>query len=134
IQRRIAGGLEWFIRHIYQPVLDVCLRWRYVTFAGFVAVFVVTVGVVGGNWIKFKFFPDVEGDILSSKVELAQGVPFSETEKVIARIEAAAIELGRRYRDDAGGPVVKHVLASSGSQPFQTGFNPNGPPTATHLG
>jgi multidrug efflux pump subunit AcrB len=134
LQRKIADGLEWFIRHLYQPALDVCLRWRYVTAAAFVGLFILTAGVVRGNWIKFKFFPDVEGDVLSSKVELAQGVPFSETEKVVARIEAAARELGDKFTDDEGRGVVVHILASAGSQPFQTGFNPTGPPTATHLG
>ena len=134
LQRRIADGLEWFVERFYQPALNFCLRWRYVTAATFIALFVVTAGVVGGNWIKFKFFPEVEGDILSSKVELAQGVPFTETEKVVARIEAAAREMGSRYKDSEGNSVVKHILASSGTQPFQTGFNPNGPPRATHLG
>jgi multidrug efflux pump subunit AcrB len=134
LQRKIANGLEWFIRHIYQPALEKCLRSRYVTSAAFLSLLILTAGVVGGNWIKFKFFPEVEGDILSSKVELAQGVPFSETQRVVERIEAAARELGARYRDDAGGGVVKHILASAGSQPFQSGFNPGGPPAATHLG
>ncbi len=134
LQRYVADGLEWFVRHIYQPALGFSLRWHYATVAVFIALFVLTVGVVGGNWIKFKFFPEVEGDILSSKIELAQGVPFAETEKVVERIEAAARKLGEVYRDREGRPVVKHVLASSGSQPFQTGFSPGGPPMATHLG
>ena len=134
LQRKIANGLEWFIRRLYQPALNFCLRWRYVTAAVFISLLMVTVGVVMGNWIKFKFFPEVEGDILSSKVELAQGVPFSETERVVGRIEAAARELGSRFQDNSGNSVVVHILASSGTQPFQTGFNPNGPPRATHLG
>jgi len=134
IQRRIADGLEAFVRNIYQPTLRKVLYWRYVMAATFLAVLVISVGVVWGGWIQFKFFPDVEGDILSAKVELTQGVPFEETERVVERLEAAAYELGKRFQDDDGNTIIRHVLSSSGSQPFLTGFNPAGPPQATHLG
>lgn len=134
LQRKIADGLETFVHKVYQPTLMVLLRWRYVTAAGFIAMLVITLGVVAGGWIQFKFMPDVEGDILSAKVELAQGVPFEETERVVKLIEEAANELGERYRDEDGKPIIIHMLSSSGSQPFLTSFAPSGPPRGTHLG
>jgi multidrug efflux pump subunit AcrB len=134
LQRKIADGLEKFVHKVYQPTLRVLLRWRYVTAAGFIALLVITLGVVAGGWIQFKFMPDVEGDILSAKVELAQGVPFEETERVVKRIEEAANELGERHREADGKPIILHMLSSSGSQPFLTSFAPSGPPRGTHLG
>ncbi len=134
LQRHVADGLERFVHKFYQPALNFSLRWRYVTMAIFLAVLVVSVGVVAGGWIQFKFFPEVEGDILSAKVELAQGVPFAETERVMRRIESAAVEMGSRYTDDEGRTIIRHILTSAGSQPFLTGFAPEGPPRATHLG
>jgi len=135
LQRRIADGLERFVENVYQPALGRCLRWKYVTVMGFIAVFVLTLAPVKLGHIKFKFMPDVEGDILSAKVELAQGVPFEETEKVVREIEAAAIELAEIYRSKGGGNILRHVLSSAGTQPFQTGIGGIiGPPRATHLG
>jgi multidrug efflux pump subunit AcrB len=134
-QRRIADGLETFVEKFYQPGLRVCLRWRYVTVFAFVSVLVLTLAVVVTGFIQFKFMPDVEGDILSAKVELVQGVPFEETEKVIQRIEAAAVALSVKYQTDDGGDILRHVLSSAGTQPFQTGIGGMiGPPTATHIG
>jgi multidrug efflux pump subunit AcrB len=133
-QRRIADGLEVFVDRIYVPALEFTLRWRYVTAAAFTAVLVVTLALVASGWIPFRFMPKVEGDIVIARVELAQGVPFEETERVVRRIEAAALVLNDRYRSLDGRPVIRHVLASAGTQPFITGFNPLGPPTATHLG
>jgi len=134
-QRRIADGLETFVEKVYQPGLRVCLRWRYVTVFAFVSVLVLTLAVVVTGFIQFKFMPDVEGDILSAKVELVQGVPFEETEKVIQRIEAAAVALSEKYQTDDGGDILRHVLSSAGTQPFQTGIGGMiGPPTATHIG
>ncbi len=133
-QRKVADGLERFVERIYQPTLRIALRGRYVTATLFLALLVFSVALVGTGWIQFKFFPDVEGDILSAKVELAQGVPFEETEKVVRRLEAAALELDERYRDNDGGRIIRHILSSAGIQPFLTSFAPDGPPRATHLG
>ncbi len=134
MQRRIAGSLEVFVEKIYQPALGFCLKWRYVTAAAFIAVLVLTLAVVATGHIRFKFFPEVEGDILSAKVELAQGVPFEETEKVVQRIEAAALELSKKFQTKNGNDIVKHVLSNAGTQPFQNGIGPGGPPRATHIG
>ena len=134
LQHQVASGLMTFVKKVYQPALNFGLRWRYPMITLFLAVFAVSIAAVTTGRIKFQFFPEVEGDILSAKLELAQGVPFSETEKEVARIEAAAFELGQRYQGYKGQPVVRHVLASSGTQPFITGFQPDGPPKATHLG
>ena len=134
LQRRVASGLETFIRKIYQPALEFLLRWRYVTLAGFLAILVVTLGVVASGWMPFRFFPDVEGDILSAKIELAQGVPFEETARVVERVEAAALSLTSRFTARDGSPILRHVLSSAGSQPFLTSFAPDGPPRGTHLG
>lgn len=134
LQHQIASGLLLFVRKAYQPALNFGLRWRYPMIALFFAVFAVSLAVVGTGRIKFQFFPEVEGDVLSAKLELAQGVPFAETENVVKQIEAAAYQLGEQFQGYNGQPVVRHVLASSGTQPFITGFQPGGPPKATHIG
>lgn len=134
IQHQISSGLLLFVKKVYQPVLSFGLRWRYPMIAFFFAIFAVSLAVVGTGRIKFQFFPEVEGDVLSAKVVLAQGVPFTETEKVVTRIEEAAKQLGVQYQGYQGEPVVRHVLASSGTQPFITGFQPGGAPKATHIG
>jgi len=124
----------WFVGSAYKPALNAALRWRLVTIGGFIAVLVTALGFVAGGHIQFKFFPEVEGDILTAKFELTQGVPFEQTERIARALEEAAITVGQRMKNREGEPVLKHVLASAGVQPFQTGFNPNGPPKATHVG
>jgi multidrug efflux pump subunit AcrB len=134
VQQRIADSLETFIRRVYQPFLEACLRWRYVTSAIFIGILIFSMSIVISGWLPFKFFPEVEGDILSAKVELAQGVPFEETERAVRKLEAAALELGKKYRDNDGKTIIRHLLASAGTQPFLNGFSPGGPPKATHIG
>ena len=134
LQRRVADALERFVRNTYMPKLDVLLRWRYVTTAGFIALLIVTIGYVAGGRMPFKFFPDVEGDVVTAKFELSMGVPFEDTGRVVAQIEAAAVAAAKHFEKQEGGPVLRHYLASAGVQPFLTSLAPDGPPRATHVG
>jgi len=134
LQRRIADGLQRFVQTVYKPALDFLLRWRYVTTAGFIAILIVAVGYVAGGRMPFKFFPDVEGDVVTAKFELSLGVPFSETRDMARRIEAAAVAAARQFEQQEGKPVLRHYLTSAGSQPFMMGFSPEGQPAGTHFG
>lgn len=133
-QRRIADGLEWFVIHMYKPALSFCLGWRYVTVAVFCAILLGLLGYVAGGHVKFKFFPEVEGDVLTAKFELTQGVPFFESERVAGILADAARRMADKLEREGNGQVLKHLLASAGTQPFQTGFAAGGYPKATHIG
>jgi multidrug efflux pump subunit AcrB len=126
--------LEKFIEKIYTPILRVCLRFRYIVWAAFGAMAFLSVQFVKTGWIPFEFFPKVEGEILSAKLEMPLGAPFEETQEAVRRIEEAALTLGREIKDRNGNSVVTNLLATAGMQPFQGGFSPSGPPTGTHLG
>lgn len=134
MQRRVADGLETFIKRVYQPALAVGLRWRYVVAALFIAGIMSVGGAIAGGWIKTQFFPEVEGDILVAKLEMPLGVPFEKTAAAVQQIEEAAEKLGIEFRDFEGESVLLHMLASSGTQPFQFGFEPGGGRAATHIG
>ncbi len=132
LQRKIAHGLERFIEVAYRPLLRRALSHRYSVLAIFVALFFTTIGVIGGGHIKSQFFPEVEAEIISAKLSMVNGVSFQQTSDAVAKIEAAAEKLKQKYADK-GAPIVKHMLASVGTQPFKTGFTPV-TPTGTHLG
>lgn len=133
-QRWFSDRLESFVTNLYQPSLKKMLRWRYLAAAVFVSVLFLTGGLVAFGWIKSQFMPEVEGDVLSAKLEMAQGVPFEQTQQVIARLEKAAREMNAAYEAKQGHAVVKHVLASAGTQPFLMDMVSLGTPQASHLG
>ena len=134
VQQRVAQGLEYFVKHIYTPFLGGCLRFRYVVLAVFLAMVVGALSLVATGWIPFIFLPKIEGEVLSAKVEMPLGAPFSDTERAVAQLAAAAEELGKKYSDREGNPVVVNILATAGQQPTETGFAVGSPPLATHLG
>lgn len=131
----VDNGLRSFVKNAYLPSLRLAVKWRYVTLAAFTSLFIVVMGLVGTGWIKFQFFPDVEADVVISRVVMPEGVPFETTEAAVARMEAAANRLNAEYQEKHGGPIIRHMLASCGAQPFQEGFDQlKGTPTADNLG
>ena len=134
-QRFFSHGLETFVEKVYRPVLKVALHNRYLVLVTFVALLGVCGAFVKHGWITFRFFPDVEAELISAKLTMATGVPAEDRARAVKQIEKAAQVLGERYTDSEGKSIIRHMLASVGSQPFQVGFDGvGGAPAGDHLG
>lgn len=120
VREKLASrGLKWVIRKPYAGLLAVCLRWRYVTMATGIAVLLLTLGIWGAGWIKFTFFPKVEGDVLECLVTMPVGTPLEQTEAVVARLEKAAMAVlaeEDRKRDATAEPLLEHSISLIGAQ------------------
>ena len=131
----VDNTLRGFVKKAYIPSLNLAIKWRYVTLATFTALMTVVMGLVGTGWIKFQFFPEVEADVVISRIVMPEGVPFETTKAAVARIESAANRINAEYQAEHGEPIIRHMLSSSGTQPFQAGFDQvKGAPKADNLG
>ena len=88
-----SGALDWFIERVYRRVLETALVFRYGTLAVAVAVMMLTFGLVAGGWVKFVFFPPVEGDNVAAILTMPLGTPVETTRQAIEQIEAGAMRL-----------------------------------------
>ncbi len=120
VQSRFDGLLETFIQRIYQPIVDTLLRWRYATLAGALAALIVGfTSLIAGGYPRFIFFPSVEGDNIVVALTMPEGTPVADTVAHLARIENAARTVCDEFEGELGGqPILKHMLATVGSQPF----------------
>lgn len=133
-QQIFANGLEKFVEKFYRPALRVALHSRYVVLVAFISLLIITIGTISSGWIKFVFFPDVETDVINSKVKMAQGVSFEQTEKAIQLIEEKGFELNEHFKTRDGRGVIEHMLASVGTQPLIEGFQTGGGGTSSNIG
>lgn len=124
LQQRIAGTLELFVRKVYGPLLEKLIVWRHATVAAFASVLLITLGLLAsGRLVKFEFFPRVEAELISAKLTLPNGVPVETTEAAVRKLEEAALAIQREVKDERGQPIIKHLLASVGSQPYTPGLS-----------
>jgi multidrug efflux pump subunit AcrB len=128
VQDTFREGLERFVHRVYRPTLEWCLRFRYLTLAIGFGSLLLSVGLVGGGWLRFQFFPPVEGDDIAAFVTMPEGVSPDMVREAIQQIEAAALQLRREYEGQGrenGDDVFRHMLASMGDQPYRTAVSRN---------
>ena len=122
LQAGVSTALDRFTSSVYAPFLSRALDWRHTTLAAGVAALLITGGLIGGGWVRFVFFPHVEGDNVVAFVTFPEGTPATVTAAAVDQIVKAAEEL-RDDLDTAGasqtGSVFRHVLASVGEQPYR---------------
>lgn len=123
VRDRVNGGLDRFIHHTYANLLQKAVRWRYVTVAIAVSLLVIVGGLIGGNHIKFVFFPKIDADNVVAALVMPQGTPVEQTEAIVRRLEDAAERVAARLdaQDGLGGPsIVKHFSTTVGQAPFKS--------------
>ncbi|MDF1658682.1 MAG: efflux RND transporter permease subunit [Verrucomicrobiales bacterium] len=125
-QRLFSRGLEVFIDRYFRPALSFALRNRYLVLIAFLSIFFITIGTISSGHIKFVFFPEVETDVINSKIKMAQGVSYETTEAAVRKIEKNAFVLNEKFKGSDGEGVIKHMLASVGSQPLLQGMGAPG--------
>jgi len=122
VQALFSHQLEQWVDSFYTPVLQKAIRWRYFTLCCGLGVFLLTLGLMGGGWVRFQFFPPVEGDNLAAILNMPEGTSVDETRRAVKALESSAMRLGEKIDQslaitDARG-VFHHALASVGQQPF----------------
>ena len=118
-QQRIAGGLTWFVRRGYGPILESALRWRYVTAAIGLSTLMLTGGLALGGWTNFQFAPSIENEYMTASITMSLGTPAATTSEAVARFEAGAARLRARLEEETGVDYFRHVATTIGDQPVQ---------------
>ena len=111
-QRSIGGGLNQFVENRYIPFLKLCLRHRYATLAGFLALLIISISAVNSGIARFEFFPNVPGDGIQANINMQDGASAENLQETLSRVEAAAYEVDAEYRrshpEDKG--LVEHLV------------------------
>ena len=137
-QQRIADGLVWVARSVYEPMLEAALRWRYVTAAIGIATLMLSGALVSSGRLALRFFPSVESEFVAAAVTMPLGTPIEATLQAVDKFEAGAARLRARLEEETGMDHFRHVAAIVGDQGLATsGASPTGrmgnPANAPHL-
>ena len=121
-QNKISIGLERLIEIRYQPFLNKCLEWRYLTLSCFIGLLFVTFGlIIGGHVPSIRGVPPVPSDYISVKVLMQDGVPAETTKNALSEVERARLET-IDYLIEQGEPnPFRYVMRTMGAQPFSGG-------------
>jgi multidrug efflux pump subunit AcrB len=117
VQQRCAHSVIWVAQNVHGPLVRAAVRWRYLTLAIFMGLFLLAISIVSTGRIKQTFMPDVEGDFMIASIELPQTTPFARMEEVAAQLDAARLALEKEttenaYLDPNTGQTSRGVIRS----------------------
>lgn len=120
-QTWFADGAERMIVRLYEPLLETCLRWRYLAVSLGLAALIITVAAYAGGHFRFVFFPNVEGDNVAAWVSFPRGTSVETTQAAVSKLEEAAQKVRRDIAAEGvdGTNIFRHFLTTVGHQPFR---------------
>jgi multidrug efflux pump subunit AcrB len=108
-QQRFSKGFIRLVVHRYGPLLELALRWRYVTVSLGIAILLITVGYVKSGRLGFELFPKIESDYAMVTATLPFGSAFEKTEKVQQILVRAAQEV---VAENGGKALMEGIFAN----------------------
>ncbi len=107
--------LRHFVEQHYRPFIKRAIAQRYITGASFMAMLIVTVGVVAGGIVHFVMIPEVPGDFVQAKLEMVEGTPEAETRRAFEHMDRSLSKINQAYAETHAGDknraLVSHVAA-----------------------
>jgi len=108
--------ISWVRDKLYGPYLTFFLKNRLLGFAIPIAMFVITLGAMGGGIIRFTFFPSLASDRVEISLAMPQGTSEAKTTFIIEEIEEAVNKVNAEFTAKQTGniPVVQNVIRKIG--------------------
>lgn len=102
------------LRHAMGAAATIAMKYRYATVGGALAMLVFSMGLMATGTVKFKAFPDLEGNSVEARVLLPQGTPLIETERVVGELLNALKKTNVALSKNESEVLVKNIQVSYG--------------------
>ncbi len=111
IQRRVQHGLHKLIHDYYRPLLLKAIDNRGVTVTIFIAVLIVTGGVVASGIVRQVMVPEIESDFIQVEMQMQTGTAPRIRDAAVDRIERELLAMNREHLDERPDsvPMIKQV-------------------------
>ena len=111
IQRHVQRGLHRFISTKYKPWLETAIDNRGLTVSVFIAILILSIGLLLSGVARIVVFPEVASDFIQVDFEMKAGTPPSKRDEALVFIESSLFELSRDHAlnnpDDL--PMIQHL-------------------------
>lgn len=130
LQSRVDAGLQKFIHGPLDDALNFVTRHYVVTIVTGLTMILLAGGFIAGGFVKFAFFPEVDGNYVTANIELKPGATKEATKTVTEYIYRQGLqvagELEREQGEDAL-PTISGALSLMGIRAM------NGPPGSANI-
>ncbi|MEO0693676.1 MAG: efflux RND transporter permease subunit, partial [Pseudomonadota bacterium] len=96
------------------PLVRAAIRQRYLTFGIAALLFLSSVAMLTGGYLKFEAFPEIDGDQIEARLELPADASLVQTQREMTYVLAALDRVNDALspRNPDGAPLVRQVVVT----------------------
>lgn len=106
-----SEGIKSFIQNSYRPFLMKAVKNRYTTLSVFLALVILTAGLLVGGMVRSVFFPTIPNDFVDATIELEPGSSIQQRDDAMQTLLLAMNQMDQEMIETYGAGVVKHSVA-----------------------
>lgn len=116
---------DWFEvqRERVGQLADRCVEYRYAVVGGAIGFLLLTISMLPSGVLKFKAFPDLDGDVVEARILLPQGTALQRTEAVAAKVIEGLLATDKDLLESEGESLIKSITVqyNKNIDAFETG-------------
>lgn len=111
IQRRVQHALFRLIDNHYRPMLEKAIDNRGVTLSIFVAVLILTIGLIASGMARVVMLPEIPSDFIQVNFQMQSGTAAEARNVAAEKIERALLDMNAEYVAENPGaiPIIDYI-------------------------
>ena len=126
-QSKVEYGLNTIIKTKYKPLLEKSLRRPFLTISIFIAILLINIGIIGGGWLKFSFFPPIESDVIKADISFPIGTSIETTKEAISKIKNSSLKVNEFYQEEFNQDLFVNTISQAGYASINVTGQSSGP-------
>ncbi|BBM85638.1 efflux RND transporter permease subunit [Candidatus Uabimicrobium amorphum] len=110
LRQRLDSFLDFLKTKVLHTVVKFAVKFNYLFIGCTVMVFLFSLSLLFGGYLKFQAFPEIDGDVVEARILLPQGSSLSQTEKVVQQITNALSKVEQQFFPQPGAKsLIRNV-------------------------
>ena len=114
LRERIDVGFNRFRDERFRPLVEWSIKHRKLVSVSAICAFIMALSLVATGWLKFTFFPPVDGDQLRAVVEFSSGTDKQQVNTFLAELEHTLEETNEELGGHLVHTIIRHHGAAAG--------------------
>lgn len=129
MQKKVDEKFQAFVNGPLDKAIKFAIKMPFVVVSGAIALLIIFASLVPAGIIKLGFFPSIEADIVTARLEMPAGTTIDQTEKVARLIEQRGRDVFAEFQSnqnqDEPSPL-RAIFTNIGQGAAQGGPDPSG--------
>ena len=107
---RFNKGFFGFVNGPYKRFITRCIEWRWLVLAAFIAMLLISIGLIQGNQVRMIPSPKVPHDFPGINISMNENVSDMSTIEALQTIESTILAVDKKIIEEYGSSMMKDIM------------------------